>query len=561
MVSKLIKTSQVFLNKKQNTILSAATVLMVASFISKILGLLRDRLLASAFFGGQEWQLDVYNAAFRIPDMIFQLLVLGALSSAFIPVFSSTLKKNQKQAWQIVSSIISIAIVFFAIFSVIFFIFTKPLNLLIAPSFSTEQIALMSSLSRIMLFSQLFFIISSFLTGVLQSHDRFLIPALTPILYNLGIIIFTFFFADTFGIYAPVFGGVAGSFFHFIIQYPFVKSLGFKFSFNFKTATKPVKKIGRLMLPRTLGLAIEQLELTIAVRLASAMIAGSLSIFYFAQHIFAIPISVFGVTIGQAALPMLSKECDLLGSLDKFKKIFLNSFKNILYLAMPASVLILVLRVPIVRIAIGARDFPWEATLLTARTLSYLSLAIASYSVIQLFVRAFYALEDTRTPLFVGVVAVLLNVFFSVYLTRNLSMDVSGLALANTIAGVFQALCLFFLLNHRVKKFDNAYYLPDVIKMTIASFLMGIALWLPMRLLDRFVLNTARVIDLLILTTVASVSGILVYIFLSYILKVEQQNQFLKLFTRFGPDKKLLSQSQESLSEATTASSTVTPDN
>lgn len=561
MVAKLLKQSSNFFSKKQNSILSAATILMFASFASRILGLLRDRFLAATFFSGSEWQLDVYNAAFRIPDMLFQLLVLGALSSAFIPIYTNSLKKGEEKSWQIVYSVISISSLAFIFISLIFFIFSKQLCQIIAPNFSVEQINLMVNLTRIMLFGQVLLSVSNFFTGVLQSRKRFLLPAIAPLFYNLGIILGIFFFSPSAGIYGPTIGVLIGYLLHLLVQYPLIKKLGFSFRPMLGLKIQEVRKIGKLMLPRTLGLAIEQIELTIAVALASAMTAGSLSIFYFSQHLHALPVGIFGITIGQAALPVLSQETGLFGPYNKFKETFLNSFKNILYLALPSSVLLLILRIPVVRIAFGARNFPWEATLKTGQTLSALSISIAAYAVIQLLVRAFYALEDTKTPLYIGLVTVITNVFLSIFFTQSLDLDVFGLALAISISGIIQAFALFIALDFKLKHFNLSDYLSDVIKMLIASFLTGIALWMPMRLLDKFVLDTTRTIDLIILTVVVTVIGLLVYLAISKILQIDQLTQFTKLFSRFGQYKNIFAETEESLSEASISPSTSSPDN
>jgi len=207
--------------KPQKGILSAAGVLMAAVFFSRILGLLRDRFLAGAFFNpATSWQLDVYFAAFRLPDMIFQLLVVGALSAAFIPVFSQYLFTKKAEAWHIASSVITAGLVLFFLLASVLAIFSLPLSRLIAPSFSTAQLQLMSNLTRVLIIAQVFFLVSNFLTGILQSHHYFLVPALAPIAYNLGIIFGIVFLSPVFGIYGPALGVIIGAFLHFLVQVP-----------------------------------------------------------------------------------------------------------------------------------------------------------------------------------------------------------------------------------------------------------------------------------------------------------------------------------------------------
>ncbi len=562
MVKNIWESGSKFFASRQNSILSAALVLMVAVLSSRLLGLIRDRLLASYFFNsGSEWQLDVYFAAFRLPDMLFQLLVLGALSAAFIPVYSSYIQKNEKESWAVVNGVITLACLGFLVLASLTFIFSYPLSRLIAPNFTTQQIELMVSLTRIMLLAQFFFIISNFFTGVLQSHQRFLLPAISPVLYNAGIVIGIVVLAPQYGIYGPTIGVVVGAVMHLLIQYPLIRRIGFRYVPTLGIKQKGVRKIGKLMLPRTLALAVDQIELTVAVTLATAMSAGSLSIFYFAQHLQALPVGLFGLTIGQAALPMLSKEVENGDNYTHFKTLFLSSFKQILYFILPASVLLLVLRIPLVRIAFGAKGFPWEATLLTGKVLAAFALSIAAQAVIQLLVRAFYALQDTRTPLVIGGVAVFVNVILSLWFSLGLHLGVIGLGLAISVAGIIQAVALFIVLSRKVGGFAHSTYSIPLLKMITASILTGIALWVPMRFLDQFVLDTTRTIQLVMLTIVASGSGFMVYVVFSKLFQIEELDNFLAILKKFGAWKRVFSQTEEVLTEPSASlPTTATPD-
>ncbi len=541
------RNGRLLFSRKQANILSAAAVIMMAIFLSRLLGLLRDRLLAGAFFGGQEWQLDVYFAAFRIPDMLFQLLVLGALSAAFIPVFSRYLEKDEKEAYRLSSSVINFLTVFFVFAGALVFIFAYPLARLIAPTFTPAETDLMVSLMRIMLFAQLFFCFSNFLTGIIQSHQRFLVPALSPVVYNLGIIFGIVVLSPWLGIYGPTVGVVFGAFLHLIIQLPLALKLGLSYSFVFDWRHPGVREIGRLTLPRALALGVNQIELTVAVFLATSLAAGSLSIFYFAQHLMNLPIGLFGSAIGQAALPTLSRESGE-ESYAKFKETFLSSFNQILYLVLPTSAILLVLRIPAVRIVFGAASFPWKATLLTGRVLAVFSLSIAAQAVIQLLVRGFYALHDTKTPFWIGVVAVFINVTLSFLFILKYGWGVLGLAWAITIASLLQAVLLLFFFDRAVGKFDRKEFFMPLVKMGLATALTAIALWVPMRFLDQFILDTTRTINLIILTAIATFSGIIVYLFFSYLLKIAALESFIDLAKRLGRWRSILQESEEIIS-------------
>lgn len=543
-MKNFLRNGRLIFSRKQANILSAATVIMVAVGMSRLLGLFRDRLLAGTFFGGREWQLDVYFAAFRIPDMIFQLLVLGALSAAFIPVFSRYLEKKEGEAYYLSSSVINFLLIFFILLSTLVFIFAEPLVRIIAPAFDPVEMSLMVDLTRIMLLAQLFFCFSNFLTGVIQSHQRFLVPALSPVAYNLGIIFGIVVLSRWLGIYGPTVGVVIGAFLHLIIQLPLALKLGFRYSFVFDWRHPGVRQVARLMFPRTLALAVSQIELTVAVFLATSLAAGSLSIFYFAQHLMNFPIGLFGSTIGQAALPTLSRESRE-ESFDKFKKTFSSSFNQILYLALPASAILLVLRIPAVRIVFGAASFPWRATLLTGRVLAIFSISIFAQAVIQLLVRGFYAIHDTRTPFWIGALAVLTNVSLSFLFIFRLNLEILGLAWATTLASFLQLGLLLIFLNRAIGGFDKKEFFIPPIKMGVATILTAVALWVPMRFLDKFILDTTRTINLVILTIIATLSGMMVYFFLSYVLKIAELKSFVSLVKRLGRWQEVLKSSEE----------------
>lgn len=547
MNNDFFKNGRQFLNRRQNNILSAASVLMVAVFLSRVLGLLRDRFLAGTFFGPDSiWQLDVYFAAFRLPDMIFQLLVVGALSAAFIPVFSQYMMKDRKQAWHIASTVITFGLLLFVLLSLILIIFTWPLSRLIAPTFSFQELSLMVNLTRVLLIAQVSFLVSNFITGILQSYRHFIVPALSPIAYNLGIIFGILVLSPFFGIYGPALGVILGAFLHLLVQLPLVKAIGYRYQPSFDFNHPGVKRIGRLMLPRTIALAISQIELTVAVFIATSLSAGSLAIFYFAQHLNSLPVGLFGATIGQAALPSLSQQHPH-GSFDHFKSLLLTSLNQVLYLSLPASMILLVLRLPAVRLAFGARGFPWEATLLTGQVVALFAISVFAQSAIQILVRGFYALSDTRTPLFLGSLAVITNVVLSFLFVYRFHLSVLGLALAISLASFLHAGLLFIFLSRLVNGFHRSEFALPFAKMSLATIITGFALWVPLRLLDRYILNTTKTLDLIILSVLTTLIGLSVYFLLSKLFKIQELNSFINLIKRLKNLPKILSQTNEIL--------------
>ena len=518
--------------RKQNSVLSAAAILMTAVLVSRLLGLLRDRFLAAYFFDpASAGQLDVYFAAFRLPDMVFQLLVVGALAAAFIPVFSSYFIKDKTEAWHVASTVISLGLVFFLLLAGLIFFLSEPLSRLIAPSFSAQEMVLMVTITRWLLLAQLSFLISNFLTGILQSQQHFIVPALAPIVYNLGIIIGILSLSPIMGIFGPVAGVILGAFLHLVIQLPLVQATGFKFKLSFDWSHPGVRRIGRLMLPRTLALAVSQIELTVAVFIATALPAGSLAIFYFAQHLNSLPVGLFGATIGQAALPALAQTAQD-SSLLKFKQLLISSLNQVLYLSMPAGMILLILRLPAVRLAFGARSFPWEATLLTGQAVALFAISVFAQSAIQILVRGFYALSNTRSPFVIGASAVAVNVFLSFIFVYRFGLGILGLALAISLASFLHLGLLFWRLSRILGGFSaDEFYLP-VAKMTVATLLTGLSLWLPFRLLDKYIFNTTRTLELVGLSAVTVLIGLLVYGALSYLFKIKELNHFFDLIKK-----------------------------
>jgi putative peptidoglycan lipid II flippase len=543
-MKQLLKNPTNLFSLKQKNILSAAIVLMVMIFASSLLGLVRNRLLAGAFFSGQERLLDIYFAAFRIPDMIYQVLVLGALSAAFIPVFSEYLEKDKNQAFLIASSTINISWLIFSLIGIVVFIVARPLARLIAPTFNPEELLIMTHLLRLLLLAQGFFVLSSYVTGILQSFDRFLLPALSAVLYNVGIIIGILFFAKSFSIYGVVMGVILGAFLHFVIQLPLLIKLGFNYSLVFSFKQPGVRKIFNLIGPRTLGLLVSEVNLSVSIFLATSLAAGSLALFSFAQNIVSLPVSLFGLTIGQACLPSLSREA--VRDQDKFKEVFLQSFSQVLYLSLPASIILIVLRVPVVRLVLGARNFPWEATLVTGKLVAIFALSIALQSLIQLLIRFFYAKQDTFTPLWISTIAVVVNIGLAWWLVVGLGLGLFGLGLATTLSVLVHGGLLLAAIKRLAPDWFDRTFNGYILRIFLINLLLAFSLWLLMRIFDLF-LDTSKTLNLVFLTVATLAVSLILYVFLSWLFKLKEINSLFQVFGRFGQWRQILSQSDEIL--------------
>lgn len=527
-----LRNGWVMLSGKQTSIMSAAFVIGVAWGISALLGILRYRLIYARFLACCALDLDAYNAAFRLPDLVFQLVVMGALSAAFIPVFSRKLGVDREEAGKMASKFLTLLLLAFAVVAVAIYVLARPLSQLMASSFLPGQIDLMVKFTRWLLLAQMFFLVSNFLTGVIQSNQRFLLPALSPVVYNLGIIIGVIVLTPFWGMMGVVWGVLLGAFLHLFVQLPLVWKLGFRFTPNWDLYDKEVRKIFRLMLPRTAALAVGQVEATAVVVFGSALSAGSLSLFYLAQSLANLPINILGVTIGQAALPVLSQ---VAGRDEKeFSRLVLDAILQVFYLVLPAVVLLVVLRVPLVRIAFGAKSFPWEATLVTGRTLALLGGLVVAGAVIQILTRSYYALHDTRTPFYIGGVAVAISVVTAYLLVMEAGWGVLGLAVAMSLASVVQALALWIILRRKLKEENLGGWYWSLGKMGFAAAIMAGVGWGAMRLLDQYFLDTTRVLPLVGLTVVAVVMGGGIYLGLSWILGIRQLWGLVGLLRKAG---------------------------
>ncbi|EKD52759.1 MAG: hypothetical protein ACD_61C00249G0001, partial [uncultured bacterium] len=409
--------------------------------------------------------------------------------------------------------------------------------------FPPEKLDLMANLIRLMSVAQILFAVSAFLTGVLQSQRRFLIPALAPLLYNIGTISGIFFLSSRYGIYSAAIGVVFGAFLHMIIQLPTAKTLGYWPKIVWNPRHPGVLAMLKLMPPRTLALGLDQIERWVAVNLASLLAAGSLSIFNFARQLYVLPISLFGVSLSQASFPTLAQEA-LSDDKTKFKATLSKSILQIFFFALPASVLVLVLRIPLVRLAFGAKNFPWEATLLTGKALAFLSFAIAPQAVTNSLTRALHALKDTKTPLIIGFITMVVFVGLASLLGLFREKDVAVITLAMSIGNLTDFFLSYLAVRRKVGPLGIS---VRIIKMLFVSLFTGLSLWAPMRLLDQLVFDTTRTVPLITLTLVVSTVGFSVYLFFCWLFDIEELKDVTDIVKKIGNWRKILASSDEVL--------------
>ena len=521
-------------NGQINSINMAALLVALSSLVSRLLGIFRDRILAGEFGAGDT--LDIYYAAFRLPDLIFNLLVLGALSAGFIPVFIKLIKKSKDaedlaqadltKSWQLASNVLNILALSLLILAALGIFFAPWITKLITPGFSAEKMKLTVGLSQIMFLSPIFLGISSVFGGILQSFKRFFVYSLSPIFYNIGIIIGALYLVPSWGIYGLAWGVVIGAVAHLLVQLPTVFSLGYKYHWLINFADSSLRQLGVMMIPRTLSLAIAQINLLVITIIASTLASGSLAVFNFANNLQSFAISIFGISFAIAAFPVLTS-C----AFDKKKLIsqLSRTIRQILFFIIPATVLLLTLRAQIVRVILGSGQFDWQDTVLTINTLSFFCLSLFAQALIPLLTRAFYARYDSKTPFIIGLLVAIFNLFLSLWLAKKLG--VSGLALAFSLANIINFILLWFILRLELGGLDQLKIFTSCLKFSFAALAAGAAIQLAKLLVWPFI-NMTKFWGVLTQGLVAGMAGIFIYLLVCWLLESEELFAFCTAIKR-----------------------------
>jgi len=507
------------LNAEFKTIAGSALVISGATLLSRIVGLLRDRVLANQFGAGNI--LDAYYAAFKIPDLIYNLLVVGALSAGFIPVFTKLFFQKDdggKEAWDLTNNIINIMAILMLALGIIGVVFTPFLAPLIAPGFTLENREITVSLMRIMFFSPLLFGVSMIFGGVLQSLRRFFLFSVAPLFYNLGIILGAIYLTKYFGINGLALGVVLGAFLHMIIQYYGAYQAGFRFKKIFNPKDKETITIGKLMIPRTAGLAIAQIDLLVITFLASFLPVGSLAIYTLANNLQAVPIGLIGIPFALAVFPVLSKLAAQ-DNMDGFTKQYLSSAKQIIFLVFPLVIIYLTLNLQIVRLVLGSGSFTWQNTLLTSKTLAYFSLGMLAQSLTPLLARAFYSLSNTKTPFYVALVAEIVTITSAIFLMHR--YGVYGLAGATAIGSTLNVLLLFIFLHKKLKIFNFNDLLMFFFKIILAGTASFLTIYYFVGIFEKL-FNQTKFYGVFLQAFLSAFAGLIFYLIMCYLLRLPE---------------------------------------
>ncbi|MBI1833726.1 MAG: murein biosynthesis integral membrane protein MurJ [Candidatus Andersenbacteria bacterium] len=454
------------------SIVSAAFIIGVASLASAFVGLVRQRVFSTHFGAGDTF--DAFIAAFRVPDLIFNLVVIGALSAAFIPMFTEKLvkKSGEEEAYTFASAVLNILIIAVVVLAVVYAALAPWFVPLIAPGFEGEKLQLTIRLSQIMSVQPILLGASFVFSGILNSYKRFVAYALAPIFYNLGIIAGVIWLVPMMGINGLGWGVVLGAALHILVQFPAVLRVGFKWKPVLTSSNSDLKKLWKMMVPRVFGLAAQQINLLVVTILGSGLLVGSIAVFNLANNIYNLPITIFGIAFSQAAFPTLA-EYAATKRHSEFRGTLTRTFRYILFFAIPLSALFYLFRAQIVRVLFGDGAFDWEDTVMTFETLGFLVISIFAQATIPLLTRAFYAKQDTKTPVIISIISIVANVALALWLAPR--MGVQGLALAFSIGAIIQLLLLLGILHRQLEGFDDVKVLASLMKIVVASIAGAIA--------------------------------------------------------------------------------------
>lgn len=518
---------------KRLTVKLAATILAGSILLSSLLGFFRDRLLNSAYMSneaaglvGYDVGLDAYTAAFTVPDFMFAILVSGALSVTFIPVFNARWAKGNKQsAWEIGSSMINLMALVTFITSILIIIFADPLmKYLIAPGLSESGHALAVSMMRVIAVNPFIFAIAAVIASIQQAVGRFTFYALAPLIYNVGIIIGIVWFTGGIsifgwqifegGIMGVALGVALGSVLQLITSAIGLIGLGFDYNFKIYWRNQGFKKVLRLLPPRSVDQGMDYAVSLVEINLTSRMAEGTVRAYNQALTLHMMPINLIGVAISSAVFPQLTER---LGEdrEDLFQAELRSVLRVIIWLALPVAVVMFFTRGYIVHFIRNAGD-PLMAGILGA-----LIVAVLFRTIYHMAARAFYAQQDTKTPLYISFFSIGLNVILAIVLSMHLDMGAYGLAWAQSIVATLEVAILFFVMSRRMPKLFNMKFIHAVGRMVVAVAVAGVVCYVAVRALPFRELDDSFYSAFPRFVIIASVS-FLAYAGMSKLLKLEE---------------------------------------
>lgn len=443
---------------------------MLGFLASRVLGVVRTVVVAAQF--GDRPEYAAYLAANSVSDTVFQVLVGGAVGSAFIPVFKRYIAtERDSDAWRVASSVINLGFLAAGGASIVLAVFARPLMDVLVAGQEAAFRDLAAGIARVLLVAPAIFAVSAFCASILNSFHRFAVAALAPLIYNLSIIGGALFLSDWLGIFGLVLGAVGGACLHFLIQAPALFRIGMRWRPILDLRHEGVREIGRLFAPRMLGLGAVQLNRMLSgILFASFFAAAAITYLDYAWQMIMTPMAL-AMAVGTAVFPTLSEE-SALARQTQFRQLFVMSLRMVLFLTIPASIGLMVLGEPVIRLVLERGAFTAESTRATAFVLSFYAIGLAGHATVEIVARAFYALHDTRTPVMTAVGAIALNITLSLILMQT-PLGYGGLALANSLASLTEATVLIRLVGKKVPGLDRQALAYTALRVLAASLVMA----------------------------------------------------------------------------------------
>lgn len=538
--------------KRNRQIARSTLTVMIAFALAKVISLLQTFIIAQTFGIGSE--LDAYVAANRIPELIVTLISGGALTHAFIPIFSGFLARGEKDgAWLLASHLINVIFSLALMVSVVVFLLAPWLvPNVVAPGFDAQTTQNTIDMMRILLISTIIFSISGIFSGILNSHQHFLLPAIAPIMFDVGILFGVIFLLPIFGVHGIALGAVLGAAMHFGIQVPGLVRYRMRWKPQLGLSDPTLWRVIRLMLPRIGGLGVFSLNFLVMNNIASRLSVGSVSALDWGWRLMQIPQTLIGTAMGIVIFPTLAALSEV-GDLDGKRTAMSGALRFILVTSIPSAIGLIVIGQPLISL-LERGAFDSSASALVYSTLSMFTLGLIVHSALEVVARSFYADKDTLTPLYAALGGASINFVMAIVLSDVLRVDslsfyntmvrsfpslgfhpeignVSGLALANSLGVMFEVIALLFILRRRWYGIKENALARTVLKTLIASLLMALAIlivdsvWRSLVLSDSFIMTIVQL-------ALETLIGAIVFIIVAIALKMEELTELWTMLVR-----------------------------
>lgn len=507
----------------------AVIVVMLVMILSRLLGFIREVIMTNTF--GRGIETDAFFAAFTIPDMMYYLLIGGALSAGFIPVFTSYISTGkEEEGWQVASTFVNIVVSLLIVISILGTLFADYLVPIVAYDFKGEQLNLTIQLTRFMFPAVTFTALAGLLTGILNSYKIFNVPSIGPILYNLGIIFGTIFLSSSFGIKGMAIGVVIGAAANFLFQFIFVLKKRKYYRFIFDLNNDGIKRIFSLIVPSLIGLSVTQINLIVNQNIASGLAVGSITALRLANRVMQLPLGIFSVSIATVIFPIITSQIAK-GELENFKDTFSMGMRNILFITIPSSVALITMGHPLIRFLFVHGAFNEKDALVTYNALVFYTLGLAAQAGIQILTRGFYANHDTKTPLKISFITVGVNILMNLFFVKFTNMGVGGLAFAYSITSFINMIMLFKTLRIKMNGIREKQIVNSALKSLGSSIIMGIIIILINHIFAKYFNIYNKQIQIIQLCINTLIGGSL-FLNMAYILKMNEVKSLLNMVSK-----------------------------